>query len=173
METPLVNRIAKSKLITIDPGKFYPENVVLFDLKDFLFQELLLREKEFRQALDNYEWESLKNKDLLVFCSTDAIIPLWAYMLVASKAQPFVANIMVGKKDQIISTLIISEIKKSYPPETIDKGKFVIKGCSDVAIDPEVYSATTAYLVHHGARSVMFGEPCSTVPIYKRKKESL
>ncbi len=170
MEAPLVNRIAKSKLITIDPGKYYPTDVYLFDLKDFLFQGLILREKDFRDALDSFNWNQIQDKLVHVYCSTDAIIPLWAYMLIASKAEGYASSVSCGNKADFISTHIVEEVRKDYPETTIEKGKFVIKGCSDVDLSPDVYSALTSYLVEHGARSIMFGEPCSTVPIYKKRK---
>ena len=170
MEAPLVNRIAKSKLVTIDAGKFYPTNIHLFDLKDFLFKGLILRESDFREALDAYEWSSLIDKRLFVFCSSDAIIPLWAYMLVAAKAEGHALSVHSGDKNSLIADLIVQSFKNQYPSETITKGKFVIKGCSDHDLSPQVYSDITSYLVVNDARSIMFGEPCSTVPIYKKKK---
>lgn len=171
MEAPLVNRIAKSKLVTINPGKYYPKNLYAFDLKDFLFKGLILREKEFRTALDEFDWTSLTDRPVHIFCSTDAIIPLWAYMLIASKAGNYASGVSSGNKLDFISSVIIDAIKKEYPTDTIEKGKFVIKGCSDYEISPDVYSDITTYLVKHDARSVMFGEPCSTVPIYKKIKK--
>ena len=170
MEAPLVNRIAKSKLVTIDAGKFYPANIHLFDLKDFLFKGLILREGDFREALDAYDWSALQGNRLFVFCSTDAIIPLWAYMLVASKAEGHAQSVFSGNKDALIANLIVEAVKKQYPSDTITNGKFVIKGCSDHDLSTQVYSDITSFLVTHGARSIMFGEPCSTVPIYKKKK---
>ena len=168
METPLVNRIARSKLVTIDPGKFYPKNIQLFDLKDYLFKGLILREKDFREAMEAYDWNQLHEKVAIVHCSADAIIPLWAYMLVASKAQGYALEVYSGSQTDFVAQNIVDSIKKQYTPDTIEKGKFVIKGCSEHELSPEVYSAITSYLVEHGARSIMFGEPCSTVPIYKK-----
>jgi len=141
-----------------------------FDLKNFLFKGLILREKDFRDALDDFDWTSLDGKPVLVQCSADAIIPLWAYMLVASKASPHASMVYCGTKDDLVTKVILQKAKTQYPPDTILKGKFVIKGCSDVELSPDVYSALTTYLVEHDARSIMFGEPCSTVPIYKRIK---
>lgn len=170
-EAPLVNRIAKSKLITINPETYYPRNIYDFDLKPFLFHGLMLREKEFRQSMTDFDWASLAGQIVHVHCSSDAIIPRWAYMLVAAKAAPHAAKVYSGdEKEAFISSMIMDGIKKAYPADTIDSGKYVIKGCADVAISEEVYSATTLYLVSHGATSVMFGEPCSTVPIYKKPK---
>ncbi len=170
MEAPLVNRIAKSKLVTIDPGKFYPSNLYVFDLKDYLYQGLILREKEFRQALEEFEWESLENLPVLVHCSNDAIIPLWAYMLVASKASAYTTNVYAGEKGSLVTNLIVERIKNQFPPENIEGGKFVIKGCAEYEISPDVYSQLSTYLTKYDARSIMFGEPCSTVPIYKKRK---
>jgi hypothetical protein len=172
MEAPLVNRIAKSRLVTIDSGKFFPTNLYRFDLKEFLFKGLILKEQDFRASLDEFDWSVLDGKLVVISCSADAIIPLWAYMLVASKAEGHALDLMVGDEASMISAHIVSSIQSAYPADTIDNGKFVIKGCSDHPIAPEVYSQITTYLVRHGARSIMFGEPCSTVPIYKKKKIS-
>lgn len=171
MEAPLVNRIAKSKLITINPEVYYPRQLVAFDLVPFLFQGLMLREKDFRASMADYDWSSLQDKPVYVHCSADAIVPMWAYMLIAAKAAPYASALYSGgDKSAFIARLIMEGIKKAYPVDTIDGAKFVIKGCADVTIPEEVYSATTSYLVAHGAASVMFGEPCSTVPIYKKPK---
>ena len=171
METPLVNRIAKSKLITVNPDKHFPTHLVAFDLKDFLFQGLILKEKEFRSALDEYDWQALTDRPVHIGCSSEAIIPLWAYMLVASKASPYAASIQSGSKADFISTLIVSSIKKELESTVLENGKFVIKGCSINDISPNVYSELTSYLTKQGAKSIMFGEPCSTVPIYKKPKK--
>ena len=121
MEAPLVNRIAKSKLITIDPGKYYPSNIYSFDLKEFLFQGLILREKDFRLALNEFDWNQLNQKLVFIHCSSDAIIPLWAYMLVSSKAMPHAESIYSGNKMDMISTIIVNKIKESYPTDSIEK----------------------------------------------------
>lgn len=170
METPLVNRIAKSKLVTIDSTRHYPGAIYDFDLKDYLFQELLLREKEFRASMKEFDWSTLSGKAVYIHCSTDAIVPMWAYMLVTSLATPYADFVHTGSRNEMITSYIIHSVKKIYPPENVEGGKFVIKGCSKFELTPGVYGNMTDYLVKHDARSVMFGEPCSTVPIYKKRK---
>ena len=166
----LINRVAQSDLITIDPEQYYPGNqLVVFDFKDYLFKGLILREKDFRTAMKEFEWSTLQDKYLHVLSSTDAVIPLWAYMLVSVHAKPYVKDILSGDRATVINSVIFQELKEDYPQEKITDGKFVIKGCSKHHLGPELYLTISAYLQPH-ARSIMFGEPCSTVPIFKKKK---
>jgi hypothetical protein len=168
----IVNRVAKSDIQTIDPEKYYPGNSLeSFDFKDYLFKGLILREKDFRAALKSYDWSQLQGKYLHVQSSTDAVIPLWAYMLVGVYAKPYVRRIFNCSRSEAINHVILEGIQLDYTVEKITDGKFVIKGCSQHNLSPDLYIALSAYLQPH-AKSIMFGEPCSTVPIYKRKKIS-
>ena len=166
----LINKVAQSDLVTIDPEQYYPGNqLAVFDFKDYLFKGLILREKDFRRDMKEFDWSSLEDKYLHVLSSTDAVIPLWAYMLVSVHAQPFAKAILSGDRTSVINSVILQELKEEYPEEKIADGKFVIKGCSKHHLGPELYLDISAYLQPH-ARSIMFGEPCSTVPIFKKKK---
>ena len=168
METaPLVNRVAASNLITIDLEDFYPQgDIVSFDLKDYLFMELILKEKDFREALKAHDWTQYKGKNLLVFCSADAIIPMWAYMLVASYAAPYALDIAQTKPDQYIETAYTKKLAALDLSEYEGK-RLVIKGCSDKPVPASAYLEITLRL-QGTALSIMFGEPCSTVPVYKK-----
>ncbi len=165
----LINRVASSSLITIKLEDFYPTDpIVLFDLKDFLFQGLILKEQDFRNALKEYDWESCRNAYLCVHCSTDAIIPTWAYMLVASYACDVVKEVWYGNRDEFLRAYYRNKIH-SIDPSVYQDAKLVIKGCSDKDVPPSAYLDITAWL-KPVAYSIMFGEPCSTVPVYKKPK---
>lgn len=169
MAKELVNKVALSGLINFNLEEFYPkEEFHTLDLKDFLFMELILKEKDFREAMKSYEWSSVNGKILLIVCSADAIIPSWAYMLISSYAAPVAHDIFEGSKEeylkahyyQVINTLDIAPFQ--------DK-RIVIKGCSNQPVPVLAYTKLTQRL-HSVAKSIMFGEPCSTVPIYKKPK---
>ena len=169
MDAPLVNKVANSGLITLNLEDHYPQQeIVVFDLKDHLFQGLILKERDFRAALKEINWEQYQNKILLIHCTTDAIIPVWAYMLVISYAQPYVYDSYQGDRDQYLrhyyENFILTQDYAQY-----DGGKVVIKGCSHKPVPAAAYMALTAALKPY-AQSVMYGEPCSTVPVFKRPR---
>jgi hypothetical protein len=168
METPIINKVAQSGLITLDLEHFYPtEPVVVFDLKDHLFMGLILKEKDFREALKTLDTAPFSGALAAITCSTDAIIPVWAYMLVASYLQPVAAKVMVGDERAIIAQKMIENLnEKSDVAGYLDK-RVVVKGCGDKYVDPAVYVAVTEKL-RPVAASIMYGEPCSTVPVYKK-----
>lgn len=167
----LVNRVAQSGLITLKLEDYYPDKPVFeFDLKDFLFHGLILKELDFRKALKEHDWNQYKNAYLAVHCSADAIIPTWAYMLVASYASELVAGICYGtQKDFLIQ--YFREAIRTIDATAYKDAKIVIKGCSEKEVPASAYLELTAHLRPY-ATSIMFGEPCSTVPVYKRTKTS-
>lgn len=170
MDKPLVNRVANSGLITINLENYFPETeIVAFDLKDYLFKELILKEKDFRDALKTHNWESYSDKILTMFCSTDAIIPVWAYMLVSSYAQPFAKEVFHGNSEQYLNSAYKEIVAKMDGAEYQDK-RVVIKGCSNKPVPASAYVYLTSKLRPY-AKSVMYGEPCSTVPIFKQPKK--
>lgn len=169
-DAPLVNRVAQSSLITLNLEEFFPkEPIVHFDLKDYLFQGLILREKDYREGLKEYDWTSLAGKHLVVFCSTDAIIPVWAYMLVAALATPHAVSVTQCTPDQFL-LLHYQQALTDFDAAKYTGERIVIKGCSDHPVPPFAYALLTARLQPY-AQSIMFGEPCSTVPIFKRPRE--
>jgi len=169
-DQPLVNKVANSGLITIKLEDFYPQaELVHFDLKDYLYMELILKEKDFREALKNHDWEQYQGKILLVYCSADAIIPVWAYMLVGAYAKPFAKRIFQGSEAEFLK-LHFSETVEAMNAAQYEGERIVIKGCSDKPVPPSAYLELTAKLQPY-AQSIMYGEPCSTVPIFKRPRQ--
>ena len=167
MSEAIVNKVSESGLITLDLEQYYPrEEVVLYDLKDYLFMGLILKEKDFREALKNLDWEVYKNKYVGVTCSADAIIPPWAYMLAASYLQPIAKDVIMGDEKEVHKTIFLKNI------QGIDANEFtgqrvVVKGCGDTPIGEFAYMEITK-LLRPVVKTIMYGEPCSTVPIYKR-----
>ena len=169
MTEVFVNKVAESGIITIDLETYFPkEEIVLFDMKDYLFMGLILKEKDFRQALKELDTSVFANKVVAITCSADAVIPMWAYMLVASYLQPVAAYVSIGTEQKIIELIIEKNIAEQIDEnEFVDK-RVVIKGCGDMAMPEVAYVAVTNKL-RPVVKSIMYGEPCSTVPIYKKK----
>ena len=165
----LVNKVAQSGIISFDLEDYFPDPAAIttFDLKDYLFKGLILKEKDFREALDLINWESYSGKYLAVFCSADAIIPNWAYMLIASNAQPFTKGIIMGNHDEAVKR-IYSEKLSNLDIEQFKDQRVVIKGCGDKPVPVDAYLEITKIL-RPVAKSIMYGEPCSTVPVFKKK----
>jgi hypothetical protein len=168
-EKPLINRVAESGLITINLEKFFPEGeLAVFDIKDYLFMELILKEKDFREALKQHDWTQYRDKILLVYCSTDAIIPTWAFMLVAANAAPFAKDIFQGEESGYYQAAFLKAMA-SLDGAAYEQQRIVIKGCSDKPVPAAAYVELTRILQPY-AQSIMFGEPCSTVPVFKRPR---
>src|SRR5690606_5028169 len=159
----IVNKIAQSGLITLDLADFLPaeDSLAIFDLKPFLFREMILREKDYRAALQTLDWEAYKGKNVGITCSTDAIIPKWAYMLAASGLEPFADFICFADNEALKKQLIIRNIEtmdaKRYSGERV-----IIKGCGETPIPEEAYVAITRKLKPL-VKNLMYGEACSTV----------
>jgi hypothetical protein len=170
MEQPLVNRVASSGLITLKLEEFFPPyELTHFDLKDFLFMELILKEKDFRAALKDHNWDQYDGKVLLVYCSTDAIIPVWAYMLVAAYATPHAVDVFQGGQEEYYRSCFLRQLDQLDTEQYRDQ-RIVIKGCSDHPVPPAAYLEITR-LLQPLAKSIMYGEPCSTVPVYKQPRK--
>jgi hypothetical protein len=166
MET-IVNKVAESGLITLDLAPYVAtESIAVFDLKPFLFMEMILKEKDYRAALQTHNWSQYADKDVAVTCSVDAVVPVWAYMLAASYLQPVAASVYFGGRDELVKVLIQQRISAIETLEYTDK-RVVIKGCGETPIPEAAYIAVTAHL-RPVVKSLMYGEPCSTVPIYKK-----
>lgn len=164
----IVNKIASSALVQIDLEEYYPkEKVVVFDLKPHLFMELILKEKDFREGLQKLDWAVYEGQVVAVTCTADAIIPSWAYMLVASYLQPVARDIFFGEESMVIQQLLIQNIQRIDINQFADQ-RIVVKGCGDITIGEYAYLEITKRL-RPVAKSIMYGEPCSTVPIYKKK----
>jgi hypothetical protein len=169
MSEVFINKVSESGILTIDLETYFPkEQIMVFDIKQYLFMELILKEKDFRQALKELDTEPYKNKITAITCSTDAIIPMWAYMLIASELQPVAKIVILGSEEEARKKILIKNIQQINTEEFIDK-RIVIKGCGETAIPEEAYLEITN-LLRPVAKSIMFGEPCSTVPVYKKAK---
>jgi len=165
----IVNRIANSSIATIDLEEFSPTGErVVFDLKDYLFMELVLREQDFRKALKDLDWSVYKDKYVAVHCSADAIVPTWAYMLVTTYLDGLAAAYVVGDKD-VLEQFLFHEALNNINPEDFVGRPVVVKGCSNIPVPLFAYGEIIR-LLKGVAKSIMFGEPCSTVPLYKRSK---
>jgi hypothetical protein len=168
-QNEIVNRVANSNLITFDLEEYYqPGERVLIDIKDQLFQGIILKEKDFREYIRSHDWTSYKDKFVAIMCSEDAIIPTWAYMLVTSALQPSARKIVFGSLEDLENKIYLDTLSQ------IDWSKFaqakvVIKGCSKVPVPLSAYVEATQRLRPY-AQSIMFGEACSTVPVFKKLK---
>ena len=168
MSEVIINKVSDSALFTLNLEDFYPtDDIAIFDLKDYLFMGLILKEKDFREALKNLDTTKYNNKIVAVTCSADAIIPIWAYMLVASYLQPTASELFFGTIEETKNEQLIKNIKALPVADFIDK-RVVIKGCGELPIGEAAYMEATK-LLRPVAKSIMYGEPCSTVPIYKKK----
>lgn len=168
-EEAIINRVANSKLRTFDLEEIYPEGKrVVFDIKDWLFQEMILKEKNFRASVKNHDWSQYKNTFVAVSCSVDAIIPSWAFMLVASELIPYANKVVIGDLN-LLETAIYQELISFLDFKDFADAPVIIKGCADKPIPDSAFAFLIAKL-QPIAKSIMFGEACSTVPLYKAKK---
>jgi hypothetical protein len=167
MET-FINKVAESGIISIDLEEYYPTTkCMVFDLKDHLFMGLILKEKDFRAALLSTDWEQFRDAHVAITCSADAIIPMWANMLVASSLQPVAKTVLFGTEKELKEQILLNNLAAINGSEYQDQ-RVVVKGCGDIHIPETAYVAITNALRPY-VKSIMYGEPCSTVPIYKKK----
>jgi len=167
MSEPIVNRVSESLLTTIDLEDFYPKGeTAVFDMKDHLFMGLILKEKDFREALKQMDFSVYQDKNVALTCTADAIIPMWAYMLAASYLEPVAKEVLFGNEDFLQKTLFLKNLYKINVNEYQDK-RVVIKGCGELPIPETAYVEITK-LLRPVVKSIMYGEPCSTVPIFKK-----
>jgi len=168
MQETIVNKVAESGIITLNLEDYYPKGeIVVFDLKDHLFMGLILKEKDFRAALQATDWQQYQDKNVAVTCTADAIIPVWAYMLVASYLQPVAKEVFFGDKEALIAGVLQKNIDAVDASTFADK-RIVLKGCGDIKIPDSAY-LTMTFKLRPYVKSIMYGEPCSTVPVYKKK----
>lgn len=164
----IVNRVAQSKLITFNLEDYYPIGErVLLDIKDWLYEGLILREKEFRLQLENHDWGQYRDTYVALTCSTDAIIPGWAYMLIGTKLQPYCKRMIIGNLEMLESSLY-QDILENLDVSDFEGKPIIVKGCSNKPVPANAYLWATAKL-QTVSRSVMYGEACSSVPLFKAK----
>lgn len=164
----IINKVAQSGLISFDLADLYPAGErVVYDIKDNLFHGLMLRERDFREFVKGHDWASYTGKHVAIGCSADAIVPTWAYMLLSSKLAPYAASVVFGSLETLETILFENALSKLDLEKYRDQ-RIVVKGCGDIAVPVSAYTRITVML-EGIAKSVMYGEPCSTVPIFKRK----
>ncbi|PHR72537.1 MAG: hypothetical protein COA67_04635 [Lutibacter sp.] len=172
MSKEIINKVASSKLVTIDLEDYYPQGKrVVIDIKDWLFEEIILREKDFRISVKEHNWSQYQDNFVALTCSSDAIIPSWAYLLITTSLAEFAKKIIVGDLSEL-ETVIFQEIISDLPVEGFKNRPIIIKGCSEKEIPETAYVQLVSKLILV-AKSVMYGEACSTVPLYKMKKPNL
>jgi len=169
MEGEIINRVANSKLVTIDLEDYFPkEERVLLDIQKWLYQGLILKEQDFREVVKNHPWEQYSGKYVALTCSADAIIPSWAFLLISASLAPFAKKFVVGDLD-LLENMIFQDIVESIDIDQFKNVPVIIKGCSDRQIPQSAYALLTKRLLPE-VSSLMFGEACSSVPLYKKKK---
>lgn len=167
----IVNRVASSSLITFDLKDHYVKGErVLYDMKQNLFQELVLKENDFRDFIKDNDWGQYKGKHVAITCSADAIIPTWAYMLLITRLEPIAETVLIGDLERLEEELFFKQLDL-IDFNSFEDSRIVIKGCSEIDIPESVYGELTRRL-RPVAKSIMFGEPCSTVPVYKKPKKT-
>lgn len=167
MAEEIINRVANSKLITIDLEDYYPKGArVQFDIKDWLFHELVLKEKDFREYVKNHDWSQYQNQYVAIHCSVDAIIPDWAYMLLTVNLEPFIEKCHIGTLEDL-ETAIYQDIITNIDATIYQDKPVIIKGCSNKPVPINAYVMITNKLKPY-AKNIMYGEACSFVPLYKR-----
>ena len=166
-EDQIINKVSNSSLITFDLEEYYqPGERVLLDITDQLYEGIILKEKDFRAFIKTHDWSAYQNKFVAITCSADAIIPTWAYMLISIALKPFAKDVVFGT----ISDLEIEIFRKALQKvdwSVLKNAKVVVKGCSKVEVPASIYVEATNQLMNY-VSSLMFGEPCSTVPLYKK-----
>ncbi|MGB3606065.1 DUF2480 family protein [Psychroserpens sp.] len=168
MKEEIINRVALSKLMVVDLEDYYPEGErVVFDIQDWLFEGYVLREKDFRHLVANYDWSQHQNQFIALTCSTDAIIPAWAFMLLTIELQPFARKVCLGDLNAL-ETSIYQDIINNLDVEPYQDKPLIIKGCAHKPVPANAYIMLAAKL-KPVAKSIMYGEACSSVPLFKRK----
>jgi hypothetical protein len=170
MEDTLINKVSESGILSLNLEEYFPADntVAVFDMKDYLFMGLILKEKDFRESLKNLDTAIFADKIVAVTCTADAVIPMWAYMLVASVLQPIARDVIFGSVQEVKKTILSQNISR-LPIHDYEGKRVVIKGCGEVPVGEAAYLQATQ-LLRPVAKSIMYGEPCSTVPIYKKKQ---
>ncbi|WP_369048254.1 DUF2480 family protein [Tenacibaculum sp. UWU-22] len=169
MSDEIINRVANSKLVTIDLEDFYADgNRVIVDIKDWLYQALILKEKDFREQVNNHDWSQYQNSYVALSCSSEAIIPSWAYLLITTKLANYAKKVVVGDLT-LLETVIYQEIIEQLDMTNYKNKSVIIKGCSNKPIPISASVMLTKKLLPV-AKAILYGEACSTVPLFKKKE---
>ncbi len=168
MEDEIINRVASSKLVVVDLEDYYPKgNRSVIDIKDWLFQELVLREKDFREYVKQHDWSQYQDHYVALTCTSDAIVPAWAFMLLTMHLQPYAKTIVIGSLEQL-ETSIYQDVIQNLDTDSFVDQPLIIKGCANKPVPANAYIMLSQKLKPI-AKSIMYGEACSSVPLYKRK----
>ncbi len=168
MPDEIINRVANSKLVTLNLEDYYPEGKrVMFDIKDWLFQGFVLREKDFRTQVSEFDWPQYKDNYVALTCSSDAIIPAWAFMLLSIHLEPFAKKVLVGNLETL-ETSIYQDVLNDLDVSSYANKPIIIKGCAKKPVPQNAYIMLSNKLKPF-AKSIMYGESCSSVPLYKKK----
>lgn len=168
MEDEIINRVASSKLIVVDLEDYYPKGKrTVLDIKNWLFQELVLREKDFRETVKHHDWSQYQDDFVALTCTSDAIVPAWAFMLLTMHLEPYAKKVVIGSLDQLETSIYQEIIQNLDVSEFYDK-PLIIKGCANKPVPANAYILLSQKL-RPIAKSIMYGEACSSVPLYKRK----
>jgi len=168
MSGEIINRVANSKLITLDLEDYYPAGKrVTLDISHWLFEGIILKEKDFRESVRQHDWSAYLNNYVAVICSSDAIIPSWAYLLISASLTPYAKKFVIGDLE-LLENIIFQEVIATIPLDQFEGAPVIIKGCSEKNIPNSAYAQLTQRLVPV-VKSLMFGEACSSVPLYKKK----
>lgn len=168
MKDEIINRVANSKLVTLNLEDYYPDGKrILFDIKDWLFEGFVLREKEFRQQALEFDWSQYQDNYVALTCSTDAIIPAWAFMLLSIYLEPYAKKVLIGNLEQL-ETSIYQDVLNNLDVSSYKDKPIIIKGCSKKPVPQNAYIMLSSKLKPI-AKSIMYGEACSSVPLFKNK----
>jgi hypothetical protein len=171
IQTNIVNKVAQSGLMTVDLADYHPTtDNVLYDIKDNLFHGLMLREKDFREFIKTHDWSQYTDKHVAITCTADAIVPTWAYMLLANKLEPYAANVIFGDLEELLRIQYAAAVDQIDMEQFRDQ-RVVVKGCGETFIPESTFVQFTVKL-SKVAKSIMYGEPCSTVPVFKRSPQA-
>ncbi|GAB4375171.1 MAG: DUF2480 family protein [Salibacteraceae bacterium] len=169
MDQPIDNRVARSGLVTLDLEAIGPHpEIASLDIAPWLFEGLILREKEFRQQVDHHDWSAYSGKVVAVHCSTDAIVPSWAYMLIATRLAPHADCVVSGTVQEAQHFVWCKWLIGTFDAEHYRDKRVVIKGCGSNRVPPAIFPQLVV-LLWPVVKSLMYGEPCSTVPLWKNK----
>lgn len=168
MEDEIINRVANSKLIVVDLEDYYPKgNRTVFDIKDWLFEELVLREKDFREKVAQHDWSQYQDDFVVLTCTSDAIVPAWAFMLLTMHLEPYAKKVVIGSLEQL-ETILYQDIIQNLDVSIFEDKPLIIKGCTNKPVPANAYILLSQKL-RPIAKSIMYGEACSSVPLYKKK----
>ena len=169
MAEEIINRVANSPLINIDLEEFYPAGKrIVFDIKDWLYEGIILKEKDFRESVKNHDWSQYQDSYIALTCSEDAIIPSWAYLLLSTELTPYAKKVVVGDLE-LLETVLFQDVIQGLDISEYQDKPVIIKGCADKPIPASAFSFLIER-IQPIAKNIMYGEACSTVPLYKRKK---